>query len=93
MYFVFLETGQEKKVNNYKPIITYSQYQTSKVKFKKDADYISSIHSYWMDFNKLLANSIVEEMPKIIYIGEAYGYKQYISPLIIGPLKTTDIKS
>ena len=34
-----------------------------------------------------------EETPKIIYIGEAYGYKQYISPLIIGPLKKTDIKS
>lgn len=93
MYFVFLETGQEKKVNNYKPIIAYSQYQAGKVKFKKDVDYISSIHSYWMDFNKLLANPIVEETPKIIYIGEAYGYKQYISPLIIGPLKTIDIKS
>ncbi|MBO7501866.1 MAG: hypothetical protein J6T32_01465 [Paludibacteraceae bacterium] len=94
MYFVFLETGQEEKVEQFRPIIAYSQYLTQNVKYYKDTkDYISALGAYWKDFNSRLINPQAIQEPKVIDIGEAYGYRQYLSPLIIGPLKTTDIKS
>ena len=95
LYFVFLETGQEGKVDAYKPIIAYSQYLTSHVKYYSDADYksyISTLRSYWEEFNNVLAGCVKNQEPKVIYIGNVYGYNQYISPLIIGPLKAKDIK-
>lgn len=92
LYFVFLETGQAKKVEAYKPIIAYSQYLTCNVKYRKDADYISSIRSHWEEFNNVLPDCVKNQELKVIDIGEAYGYKQYISPLIIGPLKAKNIK-
>ena len=95
LYFVFLETGQEGKVDAYKPIIAYSQYLTSHVKYYSDADYKSYIYtlrSYWEEFNNVLAGCVKNQEPKVIYIGNVYGYNQYISPLIIGPLKAKDIK-
>ena len=92
LYFVFLETGQAKKVEAYKPIIAYSQYLTCNVKYRKDADYISSIRSHWEEFNNVLPGCVKNQEPKVIDIGEAYGYKQYISSLIIGPLKAKNIK-
>lgn len=95
LYFVFLETGQEGKVDAYKPIIAYSPYLISYVKYYSDADYKSYIYtlrSYWEEFNNVLAGCVKNQEPKVIYIGNAYGYNQYISPLIIGPLKAKDIK-
>lgn len=95
LYFVFLETGQEGKVDAYKPIIAYSQYLTSHVKYYSDADYksyIFTLRSYWEEFNNVLAGCVKNQEPKVIYIGNVYGYNQYISPLIIGPLKAKDIK-
>lgn len=95
LYFVFLETGQEGKVDVYKPIIAYSQYLTSNVKYYSDADYksyIFTLRSYWEEFNNVLAGCVKNQEPKVIYIGNVYGYNQYISPLIIGPLKAKDIK-
>ena len=92
LYFVFLETGQEGKVDAYKPIIAYSQYLTRTVKYREDADYISTIRSHWEEFNNVLAGCVKNQEPKVIYIGNVYGYNQYISPLIIGPLKAKDIK-
>ena len=92
MYFIFLETGQERKVDEYRPIIAYSNYLTSNVKYRTDSDYISAIQSYWEEFNDKLITHIKIQEPQAICIGESYGYKQYISPLIIGPLKITDIK-
>ena len=95
LYFVFLETGQEGKVDAYKPIIAYSQYLTSNVKYYSDADYksyIFTLRSYWEEFNNVLAGCVKNQEPKVIYIGNVYGYNQYISPLIIGPLKAKDIK-
>lgn len=92
MYFVFLETGQEKKVDKFKPIIAYAQYLTSNVKYYSNPDYKSAIKSYWEEFNRKLIKPIMINEPKVIDIGASYGYKQYISPLIIGPLKPTDIK-
>lgn len=92
MYFVFLETGQERKVDQFKPIIAYSQYLTRNVKYYTDTDYLSALRSYWEEFNNKLIKPVMIKEPKAICVGEAYGYKQYISPLIIGPLKATDIK-
>ena len=92
LYFVFLETGQEGKVDAYKPIIAYSQYLTRTVKYREDADYISTIRSHWEEFNNVLAGCVKNQEPKVIYIGNVYGYNQYISPLIIGPLTAKDIK-
>ena len=95
LYFVFLETGQEGKVDAYKPIIAYSQYLTSHVKYYSDTDYksyIFTLRSYWEEFNNVLADCVKNQEPKVIYIGNVYGYNQYISPLIIGPLKAKDIK-
>ena len=92
LYFVFLETGQEGKVDAYKPIIAYSQYLTRTVKYREDADYISTIRSHWEEFNNVLAGCVKNQEPKVIYIGNVYGYNQYISPLIIGALKAKDMK-
>ena len=77
LYFVFLETGQEGKVDAYKPIIAYSQYLTRTVKYREDADYISTIRSHWEEFNNVLAGCVKNQEPKVIYIGNVYGYNQY----------------
>lgn len=90
MYFVFLETGQEKPVDKFKPIIAYSQYLTKSVKYRKDSDYLTAIQSHWEEFNKRLKKDVIHA-PKAISIGEAFGCEQYISPLIIGPLKSKHI--
>lgn len=78
---------QERKVDEYRPIIAYSNYLTSNVKYRTDPDYISAIQSYWEEFNDKLITPVKIQEPQVIFIGEAYGYKQYLSPLIIGPLK------
>ena len=88
-YFVFLETGQNKKADKYESVLGFSKYQTPKCKYCRDAqdeDYLHEVASHWQEFNNRLPG-IEIPAPKAIYIGEAFGYKQYISPLLLGPLK------
>ena len=99
LYFVFLETGQDRIADKYQSILGFSQYQTSKcIYFRNDQDthYLDVVKSHWEAFNKekyevkyegkrLQPISIPD--PKAIEIGEAYGYMQYVSPLLIGPLE------
>ena len=86
LFFVFLETGQWCKADKYKSILGYSIYQNGRVKFRKDSDYLSSIKSHWEKFKEFEPRIEIPD-PKAIYIGEAFGYKQYVSPLLIGPLE------
>lgn len=85
LYFVFLETGQDRKADEYKSILGYAAYQTKNVSYYSEKNYIANIKLHWKEFQKAI-NIIIPE-PKVICIGEAYGYKQYISPLLLGPLK------
>ena len=87
MYFFFLETGQERKADKFKPVLGYAQYQSANVKYHHDTDYLSAIKSHWDEFCTALNQPITIHQPKAVYIGEAFGYKQYVSPLLIGPLK------
>jgi len=87
MYFVFLETGQNRKADEYKPVLAYAKYQTSSVKYRKDSDYLSAIKSHWDEFSTALGQPITIHQPKAISIGKAFGYEQFVSPLLIGPLK------
>lgn len=87
MYFVFLETGQERKADKFKSVLGYAQYQSANVKYHHDTDYLSAIKSHWDEFSTALDQPVTIHQPKAIYIGEAFGYKQYVSPLLIGPLK------
>lgn len=86
LFFVFLETGQWCKADKYKSILGYSIYQNGRVKFRQNGDYLREIESHWQEFKKLKPG-IEIHAPKAIYIGEAFGYKQYVSPLLIGPLE------
>ena len=99
LYFVFLETGQAKKADKYHSVLGFSQYQTSKCVYCKgtqDNNYLDAIKSHWEAFNKEeyevqyegeRLQPISIPYPKAIEIGEAFGYAQYISPLVIGPLE------
>ena len=86
LFFVFLETGQWCKADKYKSILGYSIYQNVRVKFRQNGDYLREIESHWQEFKKR-EPGIEIHAPKAIYIGEAFGYKQYVSPLLIGPLE------
>lgn len=86
LFFVFLETGQWCKADQYKSILGYSIYQNGRVKFRQNGDYLREIESHWQEFKKLKPG-IKIHAPKAIFVGEAFGYKQYISPLLIGPLE------
>ena len=90
LYFVFLETGQDEKAEKYKSVLAYSLYQNSKCAYCKndqDKEYLDKVKSYWKDFEGLLEESISIHDPVAIDVGEAFGYRQYVSPLLIGPLK------
>lgn len=95
LYFVFLETGQDRIAEEYKSILGYSIYQNRKCEYcqsAQDKEYLDAIKSHWAEFNNEKyrvegSQPIIIPEPKAIFIGEAYGYKQYVSPLIIGPLK------
>ena len=69
-------------VTQYKSILGYSIYQNGEVKFRKDSDYLYSIKSHWEKFKELEPEIEIPE-PKAIEIGEAYGYRQFVSPLLI----------
>lgn len=96
LYFVFLETGQSKEAGAYESILAYSLYQKQNKKCvycngAQDQKYLDAIKSHWAEFNhgKYAVkgiNPLQIPEPKAICIGEAYGYKQYVSPLLIGPL-------
>ena len=89
LYFVFLESGQNEKADQYKSVLGYAKYQTPNCKYCRDAqdeDYLREIESHWQEFKKRLPEADIHA-PKAIFVGEAFGYKQYVSPLLIGPLK------
>lgn len=99
LFFVFLETGQDRMADKYQSILGFSQYQTSKCVYcRNDQDmlYLDAVKSHWEAFNKgkyevrykgksLKPISIPD--PTAIKIGEAFGYTQYVSPFLIGPLE------
>lgn len=87
LYFVFLETGQEHIADKFKFILGYSVYQKGNIKYHSDPDYLSSIKAHWKEFGDLLGDSEIIPEPQAINIGEAYGYTQYVSPLLIGPIQ------
>lgn len=97
LYFVFLETGQSKEAVEYKSVLAYSLYQTDNCIYchgSQDKNYLDEIKSHWIEFNQ--GKYVVEGIqpfeipePKAICIGEAFGYKQYVSPLLIGPLESS----
>lgn len=89
LYFIFLENGQNNKADLYESVLGFSKYQTPNCKYCRDAqdeDYLHEIESHWQEFKKLKPG-IEIHAPKAIFVGEAFGYKQYISPLLIGPLE------
>lgn len=89
LYFVFLESGQNGKADQYESVLGYAKYQTPNCKYCRDAqdkDYLREIESHWQEFKKQLPEADIHA-PKAIFVGEAFGYKQYVSPLLIGPLK------
>lgn len=89
LYFVFLESGQNEKADQYKSVLGYAKYQTPNCKYCRDAqdeDYLREIESHWQEFKKRLPEADIHA-PEAIFVGEAFGYKQYVSPLLIGPLK------
>lgn len=87
LYFVFIENLQDRKADEYKSILGFAAYQTQNVSYYTEPDYLSAIESHWNEFQSAIDESIVIPEPKVICIGEAYGYKQYISPLLMGPLR------
>ena len=55
LYFVFLETGQDRISDKYQSILAFSQYQTSKCVYcRNDQDmlYLDAVKSHWDAFNK-----------------------------------------
>ena len=89
LYFVFLESGQNEKAVQYKSVLGYAKYQTPNCKYCRDAqdeDYLREIESHWQEVKKRLPEADIHA-PEAIFVGEAFGYKQYVSPLLIGPLK------
>ena len=87
LYFVFLETGQSEKAKKYKSVLAYSQYQTGKIVYGGGKDYLSAVKEHWKVFADALGEHVDIPGPVAIEIGEAFGYKQYVSPLLIGPIK------
>lgn len=90
LYFIFLETGQDKKADKYKSILGYAVYQPKmkkSISYYTEPDYLLTIKEHWKEFQNEIDKPIKIPKPKAICIGEAYGYKQYISPLLIGPFK------
>ena len=99
LFFVFLETGQSEEAVAYESVLAYSLYQKQRdtcvyCPGAQDRNYLDAIKSHWMEFNQ--GRYVVDGIrpfdipePKAICIGEAYGYTQYVSPLLIGPLKNS----
>ena len=87
LYFVFLETGQSRQADKYKSVLAYSQYQTGDIVYGGGEDYLSAVKEHWKVFADALGKHVDIPDPVAIEIGEAFGYKQYVSPLLIGPIK------
>jgi len=87
LYFVFLETGQSEEANKYKSVLAYAQYQTGDIVYGGGESYLSAIKEHWKVFADALGAHLEIPDPIAIEIGEAFGYKQYVSPLLIGPIK------
>ena len=85
LYFVFLESGQSRKADEYEAVLGYAKYQTSKCEYcnsPQDKKYLAAIESHWQEFKKR-EPGIEIHAPQAIEIGDAFGYKQYVSPLLI----------
>jgi len=90
LYFVFLETGQDKKADQYQSVLGFAPYQTKNVSYyseHSEQNYLLAIEEHWKEFKSAINVPLHIPTPKAIDIGEAYGYKQYISPLLLGPFK------
>ena len=87
LYFIFIETGQDRKAKEYKPILGFAAYQTKNVCYYPEPNYLLTIEEHWKEFKSAINVPIHIRSPKAICIGEAYGYKQYISPMLIGPFR------
>lgn len=87
LYFVFLETMQDRKADKFKSELAYAKYQTKSVRYYQGNSDLSDITSFWSDFLVAHDKHIDMPEPKAVYIGEAFGYKQYVIPLVIGPFK------
>ena len=89
LYFVFLETGQSKEAKEYKSVLGFSKYRDGCVfcNGPHDETYLDAIKVFWKKFEGLLENSITIHDPIALDVGDAFGYRQYVSPLLIGPLK------
>lgn len=87
LYFVFLEAGQDRKADKYKSILGFAVYQTKSVSYYKERNYLSAIEGHWKEFQNEIDTPINISKPRAICIGETYGYKQYVSPLLIGPFR------
>ncbi|MBO5596165.1 MAG: hypothetical protein J5917_05265 [Bacteroidales bacterium] len=89
LFFVFLETGQGKKAKNYKSVLAFSKYESGCVfcNGPQDKTYLQAVRSHWNDFESLHGEQINIPEPIAIEIGAAFGYEQYVSPLLIGPLE------
>lgn len=87
LYFVFLVTGQERKAETYLPALGFAIYLTRNVKYHEDPDCLTAMKELWKEFENVINESINIHNPNAIYIGEAFGSKLYVSPLLIGPIK------
>lgn len=89
LFFVFLETGQSKEADKFKSVLGFSKYMHGCVfcNGPEDKNYLDAIKKFWNEFEGLLGETITIHEPTAIDIGEAFGYRQYVSPLLIGPLK------
>lgn len=87
MYFVFIERLLECEAVKYKSILGYV-YEGDKIVYHENSDYLSIIKRHWDGFKNAFPTENIEiHEPEAICIGEAFDCKQYVSPLLIGPLK------
>ena len=84
-----VNSAQSKEAAEYKSVLGFSKYMDGCVfcDGPQDKTYLDAINVFWRKFEGLLEDSISIHAPIAIEIGEAYGYKQYVSPLLIGPLE------
>lgn len=88
LYFIFLETIQSEKAEKFKSELAYAKYQTKSVRYyNENNDDLSYVKSQWNEFQEALDEHIDIPEPNAVRIGEAFGYEQFVLPLLIGPLK------
>lgn len=78
---------QERKAETYLPALGFAIYLTRNVKYHEDPDYLTAMKELWKEFENVIDESVNIHNPNAIYIGEAFGSKLYVSPLLIEPIK------